>query len=460
VSQLPRRNERVLLVEDDVSLRLVLTRELARFGLEVVAHATGSGAAALAAESAPDAIVLDLNLPGTPGMDVLAQLIVQDPDVPVVVCTGHGTVNLAVEAMRAGAFDFLQKPVDLDTLEATLRRALQHGAIRRENQRLRLAAAHGGVEALVVPAVSEAARALDRRIPRLAASPESVLVTGESGTGKELVARRLHAASERAGQPFVVVHCGAIARNLVESELFGHVKGAFTGADQKRLGLFEAAHRGTLFLDEVGELPIEVQPALLRAVQFGEIRPVGSDATRQVDVRLIAATHRDLPARCREGLFREDLYYRLAVLQLHVPPLRARREDIPALATAFLQREAVRAGRSLSFDPAAMAHLVAHDWPGNVRELENAVVRLGVLADGPRIDTTDVETIAIPAGTAKSSDARDLPTLDLSHLEAVAIEQAMRQCQGNKTRAAAVLGIALKTLYNKLAAGNQPPRGS
>ncbi|MGB3965081.1 MAG: sigma-54 dependent transcriptional regulator, partial [Planctomycetota bacterium] len=288
-------------------------------------------------------------------------------------------------------------------------------------------------------------------IPRIAASGESVLVSGESGSGKEIVARRLHAAGPRREQPFVVVHCGAIPRQLVESELLGHVKDAFTGADQKRLGLFEAADRGTLFLDEVGELPLDVQPALLRAVQFGEIRPVGSDSVRHVDVRLIAATHRDLRQRVRDGSFREDLFYRLAVLELVVPPLRERREDVAPLATAFLRREADRGGRSLTFEPAALARLQQHDWPGNVRELENAIVRLGVLADGPLVSAADVDDIALSARRVASATV-DLPTLDLQALEAIAIRQALARCQGNKTKAAAVLGIALKTLYNKLAA--------
>jgi DNA-binding NtrC family response regulator len=311
----------------------------------------------------------------------------------------------------------------------------------------------------VVVGQSEAARRLDQQVGRVAASRESVLVLGESGTGKELVARRLHATSSRHAQPFVVVHCGAIPRQLVESELFGHVKGAFTGADQKRPGLFEAADGGTLFLDEVGELPLEVQPALLRAVQFGEIRPVGSDRVHRVDVRLVAATHRDLRAKVRDGSFREDLFYRLAVLELRVPPLRERPEDVVPLAEAFLAREAARAGRPLALDDAARAALCAHPWPGNVRELENAIVRLGVLADGPGITADDVAAIALPGGGDAPGNAA-LPTLDLHRLEQLAIAAALRRCGGNKTKAAQVLGIALKTLYNKLqakAADAEPP---
>ena len=445
----------VLLIEDDASLRAVLTRELQRMDFRVVAHASGDGLPSVLAAHEPDTVLLDLHLPGTPGMQLLPQLLAHDPDLPVVVTTGHGSVGNAVQAMQRGAFDFLPKPVPLDVLEATVRRALAHGQLRRENRRLQHAAAHADVGALVVAAESPAARRLEQQLVRIAPSPQHVLITGESGTGKELVARRLHAGSPRHGKPFVVVHCGAIPRQLVESELFGHVKGAVTGADHKRTGLFEAAHGGTLFLDEVGELPLEVQPALLRAVQFGELRPVGSDTPRQVDVRVLAATHRDLRRKVQDGTFREDLFYRLAVLELVVPALRDRAADIPALATAFLRREATRAGRDLQFAPDALARLAAEPWPGNVRELENMVVRLGVLADGPTITTADLAA----AGMARTPELRagGLPTLALAELERLAIQAAMTRCQGNKTKAAALLGIALKTLYNKLHAEDEPP---
>jgi two-component system, NtrC family, response regulator AtoC len=447
---------RLLLVEDDDSLRLVLGKELGRMGFQVVQHATGNGVVALVDQHAPDLVVLDLKLPGTPGLDVLVQLHGHDPDLPVIVCTGHGSVTMAVQAMQRGAFDFLQKPVLLDTLEATITRALAHGELKRENQRLRRAAAHAASGALVVTAPSAAARRLDQQIARIAGSAQSVLIHGESGTGKELVARRLHQSSERHQQPFVVVHCGAIPKQLVESELFGHVKGAFTGAEHKRPGLFEAADGGTLFLDEVGELPLEVQPALLRAVQFGEIRPVGSDSPRQVSVRLIAATHRDLRQKVADQTFREDLFYRLAVLELQVPPLRERSEDIAPLAHSFLARESQRGGRLLSFDDGALQRLQQHAWPGNVRELENAIVRLGVLADGPVINARDVDEHVF-GGRRPTSGPGGLPTLDLGQLEQLAIQQALVQCGGNKTKAAAMLGIALKTLYNKLHTQDEPP---
>ena len=443
----------LLLVEDDESLRRVLARELERMGFAVHALRDGDGAVAAMQRHDPDAVVLDLHLPGTPGMELLPQFVAADPTAPVVVCTGHGSVALAVQAMQRGAFDFLTKPVELDTLEQTVRRAIAHGALLRENARLRTASAHAAADAIVVAAQSPPAARLERQLERIAASDESVLVQGESGSGKELVARRLHASSRRHGKPFVVVHCGAIPKQLVESELFGHVRGAFTGADGKRPGMFEAADGGTLFFDEIGELPLDVQPALLRAVQFGEIRPVGSDAVRRVDVRIVAATHRDLRAMVAAQTFREDLYYRLAVLEVAVPPLRERPEDIVPLAEAFLAREAGRAGRPLRFDDDARTALRGYAWPGNVRELENAIVRLGVLADGPVLSARDVTGLAL-GRAAPQTTAGPLPTLDLHALEHLAIAAALQRSGGDKTEAARTLGIALRTLYNKLAAAD------
>lgn len=442
----------MLLVEDDASLRTVLSRELERMGHRVVAHASGAGLLAVAEQEAPEVVILDLHLPGTQGMQLLPQLAAAAPDLPIVVCTGHGTVPLAVEAMRHGAFDFLTKPVSLDVLEAVVARAIGHGRLLRENRRLQALAAQTPAPARF--GESPAAQQLERQLLRIAAVPQHVLITGESGVGKEVVARQLHAASPRRDRPFVVVHCGALPAELVESELFGHKKGAFTGAHQDRIGLFEAASGGTLLLDEVGELPLVVQPALLRAVQFGEVRAVGDDRVRAVDVRVLAATHRDLRQACAAGRFRDDLFYRLAVLELHVPPLRERLADLPALANAFLAREAQRAGRSLHFGVDALAALAAHSWPGNVRELEHAVVRLAVLADGPAISAEDVAAYAFGSATQRAPGA--LPTLDLDQLERLAIQEAMRRTQGNKPQAAKLLGVALKTLYNRLHAQGDP----
>jgi len=443
----------VLLIEDDASLRTVWTGELQRMGFKVQALPRADGALEIVRTAAPEAILLDLNLPGTPGMVALEQLLAADPELQIIVCTGHGTVQLAVEAMRKGAVDFLAKPVSLDVMEQTLRRAVATNALVLENQRLRRVAQ----AAAPTPAIARSAAALrlDDTLRRMAQTQQSVLIIGESGTGKELAARRLHALGNRAEMPFVAVNCGAMPRQLMESELFGHVKGAFTGADHKRLGLFEAASGGTLFLDEVAELPLDLQPALLRVVQFGEIRPVGSDQVRKVDVRVIAATHRDLHAMIAQGRFREDLFYRLAVLEVRVPPLRERPEDIELLARTFLQQQAGRAGRELHLGDEAVERLQRHNWPGNVRELENAMVRLAVLAAGPELTAADVEAHAFGAAR-QQTEGGPLPSLSLRELERLAIAEAMRRFDGNKRKAAEALGVALKTLYNKL---NATPTG-
>jgi DNA-binding NtrC family response regulator len=293
---------------------------------------------------------------------------------------------------------------------------------------------------------SRSMQALRRAIERVAASDASLLIQGENGTGKELVARSVHELGRRAEQPFVVVNCGGIPEALFESELFGHERGAFTGADRRRVGLFEAAHGGTLFLDELGELPATVQPALLRALQFGEVRPVGGERVRTVDARVLAATNRNLLEMVEQGAFREDLYYRIATLQIDVPPLRERLGDIRLLATTFLARSAARLGRRITFEEAALQRLAEHLWPGNVRELENAAERLAVMVEGAVIDAELVERHVLVRRPTRG----ELPSLRLEELEKLAIVAALRRHGGDKKAAAAELGIAFKTLYNKL----------
>ncbi len=439
--------ERVLLVEDNESLRKVWSSELSRMGFQVRTVSRGDEALPAVVAQPVDVVLLDLNLPGKPGMEVLSELLAHEPSIQVIVCTGHGTVPLAVEAMRQGAVDFLTKPVNLDVLEKTVRRAVSTSYLVHENERLRRIVRSQGTSP-DLRGGSPAAKRLHGAIERIGPTNETVLVLGESGSGKELVARKLHALSPRRDQPFVAVNCGAMPRQLMESELFGHVKGAFTGADSKRMGLFEAASGGTLFLDEVAELPIDLQPALLRALQFGEIRPVGSDQVRKVDVRVLAATHRDLQDSIATGRFRQDLFYRLAVLEVEVPPLRERQEDIPALAEAFLQHQSKRLVRDLQLTPAAIVRLKAHSWPGNIRELENAMLRLAVMANVPEIGVEDIEMHAL--GSAREMQQGPLPTIQLRELESLAIDEAMRRFAGNKRKAAEALGVALKTLYNKL----------
>ncbi|MCY2959196.1 MAG: sigma-54 dependent transcriptional regulator [Planctomycetota bacterium] len=436
---------RILFVEDDESLRKVLTRELTDAGFDVKSFASAEGVVDAVRQQAPDAMLLDLRLPGVDGLELLARVRAIDESCQVVVFTGHGAVPEAVEAMRRGAHDFLTKPVRLEVLEQTLRRAVEKRSLLEDNARLRrVLEPSAGAGGLIGDGA--AMKRLRHEIERVAASGSAVLIQGENGTGKELVARSLHAQSPRSKEPFVVINCGAVPSTLVESELFGHEKGAFTGADRRRIGLFEAAHQGTLFLDEIGELPKAVQPTLLRALQFGEIRPVGSDRTRRVDVRVIAATNRKLTEMVAKGEFREDLYYRVATLVIEVPPLRERRDDVRALANLFLARCGARTGRRFEIEDTALRGLEQYDWPGNVRELENAAERMCVMADGERITAELVERYVLRKDVASA----DLPTLELDALEKRAVIAALARYRGDKKAAALALGIALKTLYNKL----------
>jgi DNA-binding NtrC family response regulator len=436
---------RVFLIDDDDTLRKVLSRELSELGFEVEAFAGPSGVLDALGHKPPQGILLDLRLRDTSGLDLLTAIRNLDADQQVVVFTGHGSIEQAVQAMRMGAHDFLTKPVRLDVLEQSLRRACDTHALLVENRRLRRVAGADARPAAIL-GHSRAIRELIDTIGRVAKSSSNVLVQGENGTGKELVARAIHAASTRADEPFVVANCAALPEALVESELFGHEKGAFTGADKKRIGLFEAAHGGTLFLDELGEMPRVMQPTLLRAMQSGEIRPVGSDRVRTVDVRVVSATNRNLMTLVDEGAFREDLYYRAATLHVEVPPLRARIDDVPDLVRAFVLRSATRLGRSLQLSDAAIQRLTDHSWPGNVRELENAAERLCVMAESTEISAEMVDRYVLQRARAPG----ELPSLDLDTLESIAIEAALKRHGGDKKAAAATLGIALKTLYNKL----------
>lgn len=436
---------RTFLIDDDQSLRKVLGKELARMGFEVETFASASGVLEAAQSNPPDAILLDLRMPKKGGLELLKELREYNPDLQIVVLTGHGSVKEAVAAIRSGAHDFLTKPVQLEVLEQAVRRAAETFSLLGENRRLKRVASNqeASIELLgSSPQMQELSAALERIAP----TNQCVLVQGENGTGKELVARTLHLLSDRRDKPFVVVNCGAIPEALIESELFGHKRGAFTGADRKRIGLFEAAHHGTLFLDEIGELPLAMQPAMLRTLQFGEVRPVGSDVTRKVDVRVIAATNRDLMEMVDNQIFRQDLYYRIAVLHLEIAPLRERPSDIRPLTEFFLRRESARNGRPLQMSEDGYARLSAHDWPGNVRELENSIIRMSVMADENLLDAGMVDRYALRQ--QRPSDR--LPTLHLPDLERRAILRALSQHQGNKKAAAETLGIALKTLYNKL----------
>jgi len=399
-----------------------------------------------------DLVLTDLQMGRVGGIEVLEAARRLRPDVPVVVLTGHGTINDAVEAMRKGALDFLTKPVDLDRLDLVIARVVRNRELMLENTRLRKELASQNKRAGAGPRLigeSPAIKTLLADIERIATTTATVLVLGESGTGKELVADYIHACSLRNKAPLVRVNCAALAEGVLESELFGHERGAYTGAVRAHRGRFEAAHGGTLFLDEIGDLSVSSQLKLLRALQERSIERVGSNQPIAVDVRVIAATNRDLRSAVAEGQFREELFYRLSVVVLHVPSLRERRSDVPLLGHAFLTEFAARHGRGIEgFSDEARRHLASHDWPGNVRELRNAVESMVVRAAGPLIEAADVDAwfaetpergeISLPVG-------RPLEEIDLAY-----IERTLDSVGGNKTQAARLLGIGTKTLYRKL----------
>jgi DNA-binding NtrC family response regulator len=376
----------ILIVDDDPVQRRIVEAAIVKFGYDALA-VDGGGAALAALEGARGGdvavVVLDLVMPGIDGLEVLKRMREREIHVPVIVQTAKGGIETAVSAMRAGAFDFVVKPVSPDRLQQAVTKALKVEAYEGEAKRAR----KGAAGALSFKDLVTGSATMERVISlarKAAASNIPILIEGESGVGKELVARAIQGSSERKGKPFVTVNCGAIPDNLVESILFGHEKGSFTGATEKHTGKFVEANGGTLFLDEIGDLPVDVQVKLLRAVQEGEVDPVGSRSTVKVDIRLISATHRDLLQRVKDGGFREDLYYRLNVFPIHVPPLRERREDIPMLVQHFISRVApVEArGRINGISSGALAMLKAYDWPGNIRQLENAIFRAVVLCDG------------------------------------------------------------------------------
>jgi DNA-binding NtrC family response regulator len=431
--------ERVVLAEDDRELRDFLKEVLEEAGYHVAAFANGDAVLReLATGRAADLIITDLAMPGTRGEDLLRTARTQRPELNVIIVTAFGSIDSAIELVKVGAYDYLTKPFGTDELLLSVERALEESRLRREIASLsRSTAARppGFVGA------SRPIQELFALLQRTGPSQHTVLITGESGTGKELVARGLHHASGRG--TFLAVNCAALPEQLLESELFGHERGAFTGADREKPGLFEAAHGGSLFLDEVAELPLALQPKLLRALEEGEIRRVGSTRPRLVDVRVIAATNKNLEREVAETRFREDLFWRLNVLTVHVPPLRERPADVPLLAEHFL------GNRRLS--PDAMALLTAYPWPGNVRELRNAIERATTLAAGPEIRPDDLPLRIQQASRfgARIADAsrRQVP---LRELEREYILEILRQVGGNKSRASEILGLDRKTLYRKL----------
>ena len=437
----------VVVCDDEPAVRFAVGEVLRSAGHEVVEVA--SAEAALARLDEADVVVTDLSMPGVDGMELLRRARAYDPGLPVVMLTARGSERIAVLAMKAGAHDYLPKPFDADELTLTVGRALERRQLARDSA---VAAAERASGRMLIGA-SPAMRRLQTAIARFGPRDVTVLVTGPTGTGKELVARLLHAASRRADHPLVMVNCAALPPDLADAELFGHARGAFTGAREARPGFFARAHHGTLVLDEVGDLPLALQPKLLRALQEGEIQTVGGGIER-VDVRVVASTHRDLAAEVRAGRFREDLYYRLAVIEIAVPPLADRRADVPALARALARRWAERFGLDdVSLSDRACEALAARSWPGNVRELDNAVGRAVAASDGGVIDALDPEAPAVPV-------VSDEPALSppevvplraaLEALERQLIGDALAAAGNNKAEAARRLGLSRVTLLDRM----------
>ncbi|WP_437955504.1 sigma-54 dependent transcriptional regulator [Sorangium sp. So ce119] len=443
-----RQSSRVLVVDDEASARSGLEKLLRQEGYAVDAAADGAEALEIAAERPPDVVVTDLKMPRMDGMALLGRLREQDPSLPVIVVTAFGDVTSAVQAMRAGAEDYLTKPVDFDALLLSIERAQERSALRveAENLRRQLREREGeGVEGLI--GASPAMQKVYRMARQVAGARATVLITGESGTGKGELARAIHAKGPRAKAPFVTLHCAALAESLLESELFGHERGAFTGADRRRVGRFEQAHGGTLFLDEVGEIAPATQVKLLRVLQERAFERVGGNETVSVDVRLIAATNRDLAAAVQEGQFREDLYYRLNVVHIDMPPLRVRDTDVLLLANHFLRRFAAENHRKIEgFTDQARAKLVAHRWPGNVRELENAIERAVVLCDDTQIDADHLPIDAAPV----AKGALRIPGATMAEIERYAILSTLEATNGSTTRAAELLDISIRTIQYRL----------
>jgi DNA-binding NtrC family response regulator len=476
----------ILIVDDDPIQRRLLTNAVERFGYYPVVVAGGEEALARLAAPEGDAIalvILDLVMPGLDGMAVLARLRAEDRSVPVIVQTAHGGIDVVVGAMRAGAVDFVVKPISPERLQVSIENALKLGALEGEIARMKRSAA-GTLTFRDIITKSPAMEQVIRLGERAAASQIPILIEGESGVGKELIARAIQGAGDRRSKPFVTVNCGAIPDNLVESILFGHEKGAFTGAADKHVGRFREADGGTLFLDEVGELPPEVQVKLLRALQDGEIDPVGARRPIRVDFRLISATNRSLIDLVKAGAFREDLYYRLNVFPIRIPPLRERREDIVELVRHFTARFAAEEGKSFirGVTAPALQLLLSYDWPGNIRQLENAVFRAVVLADGAMLTPDEFPQIAAHvAGDGTPPAPTDVPVINdiapisldpatpdgppaegvtaftaegdvrpLADIEAAMIRLALERYGGRMTLVARKLGIGRSTLYRKL----------
>ncbi len=451
------RQTRVLVVDDDQLLRQLVTDQLSRSGFESAAAASGEEALAALQASDYDVVLLDIRMTGMSGLDALRAIRKLDDPPEVIMLTADTSLATGLEAMRYGAYDYLTKPATLDEMEALIRKADEKRRLVRQNASLRATVARTPQTDETLPALvyaSAAMRELLTTAETAARLDSTVLITGESGTGKDVFARFIHQQSARADEAVITVNCGALPEALFESEFFGHERGAFTGAAQLKRGLIEAADGSTLFLDEVGELPAGAQVKLLHLLEHGRYRRVGATRDRAADVRVIAATNRDLANDVRDGRFRADLFYRLNVIALHVPPLRERREDIPALVTHFLALYRTRFNRpALELSPAAQARLNAYTWPGNVRELRNTLERACALAN---TDTLEADQLLLPTAHTRPPNAEQAITsttaapATLEELERQHILRVLAEQNGNRERAAALLGISARTLYRKL----------
>ncbi len=454
-----RGREQILVVDDEPNLRRVLGAQLARDGYEVHTAADGEEALAILAEHHLDLVITDLRMPKVDGMALLRRCRELDDDLPVVLMTAHGTVDTAVEALKTGAFDYVTKPFDQDEVRHVVRKALRTRAFSETH----VSAEGDPAGRFGIVGESSRLREVFEVLARVADTPTTVLITGESGTGKELVARALHDHSSRKTQPFIRVNAAALPKDLVESELFGYEKGAFTGAMSAKPGRFELANGGTLLLDEIGAVPTAVQVKLLRALQEGEIERVGGVRTLPVDVRVVAATNADLRDQLASGTFREDLYYRLNVVRIHLPPLRERTDDLALLARHFIARSNKRLGKHVeSVSPAASAALAAYAWPGNIRELENAIERAVLFCDGDLIEPSHLPVeVTEPARAAQMNAAsvsnapvaeglREQVRAAVSRVERQLIQRALEQTSGNVTHAARLLKVSRKGLQLKM----------
>jgi two-component system NtrC family response regulator len=443
---------RILVVDDDDSLRWVLQTQLEQMGYAVATAAAGKAALAAIDQEPPALVLTDLKMPGMSGMELLEQVRRDYPEIPVVMITAFGTIQNAVQAMKSGAYDYLTKPIDYDELGLAVHRVLEHFRLLEEVRALRASLDRKyGFENII--GRSEALLSALDTAARAAQSNSTILIHAETGAGKELLARAIHFNSRRRDKPFVTLNCGAIPRDLLESELFGHVKGSFTGAMTHKAGKVELADRGTLFLDEIGEMPGDLQVKLLRLIQQGELEKVGATSPFKVDVRFVAATHRNLKAMIEDGTFREDLYYRLAVIPLELPPLRDRAEDIPELVQHFFRKSKEEQGRpELTLPPGLLPRFQDYRWPGNIRELANVIERIVVLARGDEVTLADLPDFLRRERPAVDMLQLELPAQGVS-LEAVEkelIERALEKFRGNQTHAARYLDISRKALIYRM----------